>query len=79
MVAAALKDPVKISRADGAAAGQACLLLGQIAEVAGDRAGALTHYLRTVTLFYQDRAAVAAAQKAADTLRAAHPGLIAPP
>jgi tetratricopeptide (TPR) repeat protein len=79
VVTAALKDPVKISRADAAAAGQACLLLGQIAERAGDNPSALTHYLRTVTLFYQDRATVTAAQKAADNLRAAHPGLMAPP
>ena len=76
---AALKNPVNLPSADAAAAGQACLLLGQIAEKLGDVSGALTHYLRTVTLFYEDRAAVAAAQKAADSLRAAHPGSIASP
>ena len=79
MLAAALKDPVNISRPDAVAAGQACLLLGQIAERAGDNPGALTQYLRTVTLFHQDRTAATAAQKAADALRAAHPGLIATP
>lgn len=79
VAAAALKNPVALPRADAVAAGQACLLLGQLAETVGDTASALTHYLRTVALFYEDRAAVAAAQKAADALRAAHPGLIAPP
>ncbi len=79
VVTAALRDPLSLARADAAAAGQACLLLGGLAAAAGDPPGALVQYLRTVTLFYHDPAALAAAQKAADALRAAHPGLVVPP
>ncbi len=79
LAANALRDPVRVSRAEGAAYGQTFLLLGQIREGAGDFAGALENYLRASTLFAaQDRRAAVTAQKAADTLRAAHPGLIAP-
>lgn len=79
LAANALKDPVRVSRSDGAAYGQTFLLLGQIREGAGDFPGALENYLRAATLFAsQDRSAAASAQKSADALRAAHPGLIAP-
>ena len=78
LAAAALQNPLKASSAEAAAYGQVFLLLGRQQEAAGDWPAALTSYLRTVTLFYRDRAAVAAAQKAADALRAVHPGVIAP-
>jgi predicted Zn-dependent protease len=75
---AALKRPAEVTAAEGAVDGQACYLLGQIEERAGSYQAALVDYLRTVTLFYQDNAATARAQKSADALRAAHPGIYAP-
>ncbi len=69
---AALKQPAQTTRADGAAYGQACFLLGQLEERQGSYQAALEDYLRTVTLFYQDGAVTARAQKSADALRAAH-------
>jgi hypothetical protein len=42
---------------------------GQVKESEGNLAGALEDYLRTVTIFYHDAAAVAAAQERADALR----------
>lgn len=79
LAVAALKDPVRVSRSDGAAYGQTFFLLGQIREGAGDAPGALESYLRAATLFAsQDRNSAASAQKAADALRAKNPGLIAP-
>ena len=74
----ALKNPAEVSRADGAAYGQAFFLLGQLQEKEGNAPAALEDYLRTVTLFYQDRAAATRAQHGADTLRAAHKDLTAP-
>ena len=69
---AALKHPAEVTKADGASYGQACDLLGQIEERHGSYQAALEDYLRTVTLFYQDGAVAARAQKSADALRAAH-------
>ena len=52
--------------------------MGEIKENEGNLPGALEDYLRTVTLFYYDRVAVAAAQERADALRAAHPEVAVP-
>jgi tetratricopeptide (TPR) repeat protein len=57
---------------------QAFLVLGQIKEGEGDFTAALENYLRTVTVFPQDRAAVATAQEKADALRKAHPEVFVP-
>lgn len=62
----------------GSTYSQAFYLLGQAMEATGDLPGALEDYLRTVTLFYQDRAAVAQAQEKADALRKAHPEVFVP-
>jgi tetratricopeptide (TPR) repeat protein len=75
---AALENPAAVSAANGAAYGKAFVLLGKIHEQEGNRQGALEDYLRTVTLFYQDKTATAAAQKSADALRAANKDLTAP-
>lgn len=76
--AAALKQPASVTRADGAAYGQACFILGQLEERRGSYQAALEDYLRTVTLFYQDGSIAARAQKNADVLRAAHPDVSIP-
>jgi len=73
----ALKQP-NIPAADAAAYSQAFYLLGQVEEAAGNFPDALQDYLRTVTLFYQDRIAAADAQEKADALRKAHPGIVVP-
>jgi tetratricopeptide (TPR) repeat protein len=57
---------------------QTFLGLGQIAEAEGNYSEALQEYLRTVTLFYHDRAAAAVAQEKADALRKAHEGVTVP-
>ena len=57
---------------------KAFYLSGQAKESDGDLAGALEDYLRTVTLFYHDRASVALAQEKADALRKANKDLIVP-
>ena len=75
---AALKNPALVTKADGAAYGQAFYLLGQMQEQEHHDSLALESYLRTVTLFYQDNAVAARAQRSADALRSAHPGLTAP-
>ena len=75
---AALKNPALVTRAEGAAYGQAFYLLGQMQEQEHSDAPALESYLRTVTLFYQDNAAATRAQQSADALRSTHPGLTAP-
>lgn len=67
---AALEDAAP-AEADGAVYGQVFFLLGQAREAEKDYTAALQDYLRTVTLFYQDRAVANAAQKAADALRSA--------
>lgn len=74
---AALKDKT-VTPANGLAYSQAFLVSGQVKEAAGNFSGALEDYLRTVTLFYYDRVAVAAAQEHADALRTAHPGVAVP-
>jgi predicted Zn-dependent protease len=57
---------------------KAFYLSGQAKEAEGNLAGALEDYLRTVTLFYHDRASVALAQEKADALRKANDDLIVP-
>jgi tetratricopeptide (TPR) repeat protein len=75
---AALKHPAQATRAEGAAYGQTCYLLGRLEERQGNYPAALVDYLRTVTLFYEDGAVTGLAEKSADALRAAHPGVSAP-
>jgi tetratricopeptide (TPR) repeat protein len=75
---AALKRPAEATRAEGAIYGQACYLLGQIEERQGSYQAALVDYLRTATLFYEDVTVATRAEKSADALRAAHPGVYAP-
>ncbi len=75
---AALKSPTQISSADSAAYGQAFYLMGQLREKDGAYQEALEDYLRTVTVFYQDKTAAAGAQKNADALRAAHKEISVP-
>lgn len=57
---------------------QAFCLLGQVNEAEQDYPAALENYLRTVTLFYHDRSAVATAQEKADALRKQHPTVSVP-
>jgi hypothetical protein len=52
--------------------------MGQVKESEGDLAAALEDYLKTVTLFYYDRTAVASAQEKADALRKANPKVFIP-
>ena len=78
ITAAALKAPAEVTRADGAAYGQAFYLLARVQERDNNFQGALESYLRVVTLFYQDQALATRAQKEADDLRAAHKGLAVP-
>jgi predicted Zn-dependent protease len=51
---------------------RAYLVSGEIKEQSGDFSGALEDYLRTVTIFPQDRIAAAGAQQRADALRKSH-------
>lgn len=74
---AALKEKV-LTTATALAYSQAFLVSGQVKEAEGNLPGALEDYLRTVTLFYHDRAAVASAQERADALRAAHKEVTVP-
>ena len=74
---AALKEKTIIP-ANAIAYSQAFLVSGQVKEAAGNFAGALEDYLRTVTFFYYDRIAATTAQERADALRAAHPGVTVP-
>ena len=78
IVQAALKNPALVTKAEGAAYGQAFYLLGQMQEQEHGYQEALEDYLRTVTLFYQDNAVATRAQQSADTLRSTHKGLVAP-
>ena len=75
---AGLKAPAEVTRGDGAAYGQAFYLLARLQERENNHQEALENYLRVVTLFYQDAAVAASAQKGADNLRAAHQGLSVP-
>lgn len=68
---AALKEKT-VPRANAVAYSQTFYALGQIKEAEGDHQGALEDYLRTVTLFYHDPAAVSAAQERADAIRKEH-------
>ncbi|MEP6670176.1 MAG: hypothetical protein ABJF10_13530 [Chthoniobacter sp.] len=74
---AALKEKV-VTPANAVAYSQAFLVSGEVKEATGNLPGALEDYLRTVTLFYYDRVAVASAQEHADALRAAHPDVTVP-
>ncbi len=74
---AALKEKT-VAPANALAFSQAFLVSGQVKEAEGNLAGALQDYLRTVTLFYHDRTAVAVAQDRADALRAQHPEVTVP-
>jgi len=74
---AALKEKT-VTPANALAISQAFLVSGQVKETEGNFAGALEDYLRTVTLFYHDRAAVGVAQERADTLRLKHPEITVP-
>ncbi len=64
---AALKEKT-VSVANALAYSQAFLALGEIKEGEGDLSGALANYLRTVTVFYHDAAALTMAQERANTL-----------
>lgn len=68
IVAAALAEK-SVPPAKALAYSQAFLVSGQLKEEEGNLQGALEDYLRTVTLFYHDPSAVAAAQQKADALR----------
>ena len=57
---------------------QTFFLLGQIAEAQQQPEVALENYLRTVTLFHEDRSAAAAAQEKANALRKKDPTLAVP-
>lgn len=61
-----------VSRQAGQIYGQTFLVLGQVKEAQGEHAAALQDYLRTVTLYFHDRTAVALAQERADALRKEH-------
>jgi tetratricopeptide (TPR) repeat protein len=74
---AALKEKT-ISPANALAFSNAFVVSGQLKEAEGNLSGALEDYLRTVTLFYHDRAAVALAQDKADTLRSRHKEVTVP-
>jgi hypothetical protein len=58
-----------VSKDAAMAYSQAFYLLGQAKEADGDHVGALEDYLRTVTVFNQDRVAAESAQQRADALR----------
>jgi tetratricopeptide (TPR) repeat protein len=73
----ALKEKVP-TLSNALAYGQAFLVSGQVKEAEGNFSGALEDYLRTVTIFYQDRAAVSAAQDRAETLRKEHKDVTVP-
>jgi len=59
-------------RAASALIGRAFYVSGQIKEQTGDFPGALEDYLRTVTIYPDDRVAAANAQNKADSLRKVH-------
>jgi tetratricopeptide (TPR) repeat protein len=73
----ALKEK-NVNPANALAYSATFLGLGQIQEAEGNFAEALEQYLRTVTLFYHDRAAAALAQERADTLRKEHKDVAVP-
>ncbi len=70
IMAEALEDKAIVPNTNKALAySQAFLVSGQLKEEEGNLPGALEDYLRTVTIFYHDRAAVTTAQQKADALR----------
>lgn len=73
----ALKEK-NVPTASALAYSQTFLALGEIYESEGNYSEALEDYLRTVTLFYHDRAAAAQAQEKADALRKAHKDVTVP-
>lgn len=73
--AAALADK-NVSPQDSQLYGQAFYVMGEVKSAEGDFNGALEDYLRTVTLFYHDRSAVALAQDRADNLRKEHSAFV---
>jgi len=77
IAAAALKEKTP-SPTLAPAYSQTFFLLGQIAEAQSQPEVALENYLRTVTLFHEDRGAVAAAQEKANALRKKDPTLTVP-
>lgn len=77
ITAAALQEKI-VTPANALAYSQAFLVSGQVKEAEGNLPGALEDYLRTVTIFYHDRTAVASAQERADNLRKAHKEVTAP-
>ncbi len=58
-----------VTRAESQLFGQAFYVMGQVAEGENKLPDAMEAYCRTVALFYQDRATVAAAQQRIDDLR----------
>jgi predicted Zn-dependent protease len=60
----------------GSAYSQTFYLLGQIEESEKNYPAALQDYLRTVTLFYDDRSSLLAAQEKADALRKEHGAVV---
>lgn len=74
---AALKEK-SINSGLARAYSQAFLVMGQVNESEGDLSAALENYLRVVTLFWNDPAAVATAQERADALRKKNASLTAP-
>jgi predicted Zn-dependent protease len=73
----AFKDKVP-TLSNALAYSQAFLVSGQVKESEGNLPDALEDYLRTVTVFYQDRAAVSTALDRADALRKAHKDVTVP-
>ena len=71
MLDEAQKNPSP-SEATAALIGQAFYVSGKIKEQSGDLPGALEDYLRTVTIFPEDRVAAAGAQERADAIRKEH-------
>jgi hypothetical protein len=63
------RNPSKVA---AALIGRAFFVSGKIKEQSGDLSGALEDYLRTVTIFPDDRMAAAGAQERADALRKQH-------
>lgn len=77
IVKAALEKK-EVTKQEGATYGQAFLVMGQVYEAEKKFPEALESYLRTVTIFYQDPTATAAAQAKADSLRSKMKDLVVP-
>jgi tetratricopeptide (TPR) repeat protein len=74
---AALKEK-NVATASAVAYSNAFLGLGQINEAEGKHSEALEQYLRTVTLFFHDRAAAVLAQERAEAIRKQHKSAAVP-